>query len=203
MKYLKLINGKVIEAENIDALLIKYTDSVEVTKDEAYMFLFEKISHRMGAQFSNYNHIDIASEVYYMLLKTYKTSGLYAPDKPYEDNCRIWWSIAKKDCLYIIKKYKNKTKLEDLVEDIPENSMIKSDYDIEGLSVCAEIIKYMKKLSNSDNNTEQNMGFYGLFRLKGLSDKKIAEIFELSIPRVYEIRRSLKNRLYRVFKEVL
>lgn len=80
MKYIKLQNGKIIECadENYQNILLENENSEELSKDDAYAFLFVKISNKMANQFSNYNYIDIASELFYILLRTYKERGNYA-----------------------------------------------------------------------------------------------------------------------------
>lgn len=205
MKYIKLQNGKIIECadENYQKILLENENSEELSKDDAYAFLFVKISNKMANQFSNYNYIDIASELFYILLRIYKEHGNYAKDKSFDDNARIWWSIARKNCFYIIRRYKAYTRLEDLTDYIPEDAKICETYEIESLATCKTILDYIEQLIDSDKVTEQNMGLYARYKIKGLTDDAIAIALNIGMSRLYEIKRSVKRRLINKFGDLL
>lgn len=205
MQYLKTSVGRIIECQDdeVEDWLFKYPNTEIITKDDAYIFLFIKISYRMGAKFSNYNHIDLQSDLLYMLLKKYKQKGLFAPDKSFDDNARIWWSVAKKTCYYLIREHKRKVRFEDLTDTFPENSLISDYYEIEHLDICKAIIEYISKLCASDIYAEQQMGLYGYIKLKNMTDKHASVILEVGMPRIYEIKKALKARLLKEFGDLL
>lgn len=205
MQYLKTSTGRLIECqdEDIDDWLFKYPDIETITQDEAYTFLFIKISYRMGAKFSNYNHIDLQQDLLYSLLKRYKQKGLFAPDKSFDDNARIWWSVAKKTCYYLIREHKRKVKLEDLTDTFSENLLTSDYYEIEHTDMCRAIKARILELCKSDSYAEQQMGLYGYMKLKKLTDQHVSTILKVGMPRVYEIRKSLKTKLLKEFGDLL
>ena len=154
------------------------------------------------------------------LLRIYKEHGNYAKDKSFDDNARIWWSIARKNCFYIIRRYKAYTRLEDLTDYMKEVG-IRVKYlhsDIDTLE-RAEIIRnmrldqfdvlvginldYIEQLIDSDKVTEQNMGLYARYKIKGLTDDTIAIALNIGMSRLYEIKRSVKRRLINKFGDLL
>lgn len=215
MAYIKLINGKIIECQDseIDSLLSENKKAEIISEEDAHILLFIKIGNRLAAKFSNYEHlIDISQDIFYMLFKTYKEKGDYAKDKSFADNARIWWSIGQKDCYYLIRKYKNKTKNEDLTNfdefiDSEEPRFVmasKNDfYEFEHLSVCNCIIEYINELAHSDKYADQQMGLFGIAKLNNLSDQQAGTILEVGMERIYEIRRALKTKIYKKFGDVL
>ena len=215
MAYVKLINGKIIECKDseVGAYLCENMHAKEISEDDAYILLFIKIGNCLASKFSNYsNLIDISQDIFYMLFKTYKEKGVYAKDKSYYDNCRIWWSIAKKDCYYLIRRYKLKTRDEDLTNfeefidsDEPRFTIVaKNDfYEFEHLSTCDSIVSFIEQLAKSTKYSEYQMGIFGMAKLNGLTDKQAAEILEIGMERIYEIRRALKTKIHNKFGDIL
>ena len=148
MKYLRSIGGTIVECA--DDEIYKYNGYIEMTKDDAYMFLFYKISHRLGAKYANYNHIDIGSELLLWLMTKYKTEGNYAPNKPFDDNSRIWWSVASKRANWIIREYRRKHKYEELYDEIPEDALTCEDFGIEHTAGVEAITEYIQSLMSSE-----------------------------------------------------
>lgn len=215
MAYIKLINGKIIECQEseIDKVMLENKKAEIISEEDAHILLFIKISNKLAAKFANYkNLIDIGQDIFYMLFKVYREKGNYAKDKSFADNARIWWNIGRKNCYYLIRKYKCKTKKEDLTnfdEFIDSEKpqfviMGKNDnYEFEHLSLCNAIIEYIHELAHSDKYADQQMGLFGIAKLNGLSDQQAGTVLEVGRERIYEIRRSLKQKLYKKFGDAL
>lgn len=195
MKYARSPGGTIIECR--DDELHKYISKsyTEMTETEAYMFLFDKICHRIGAKYANYNHIDLASELLLWLLTKYKNDGNYAKDKGFADNERIWWSMASKRANYIIREWRRKHKHEELYEDIPEDSLMSDYFEIEHTAGVEAIRHYIQSLIESKKSNEQQLGMLGYAKLNGLTDEQVCEVLEIRQSRLYELKRALKQRL--------
>lgn len=188
-----------LDKDEFEIAKLQYPDEIEITQEEAYIKLFEKISKSMEIKFSNYKNLDIGQECFYMLLKRYRLKGLFAPDKPWLDNLKMWWSFAKKSCLYIIRNYRNIVAESD-IWDFDDNESagstlyIYDKYNIgESDAVCKDIKDTIKKLCKSNNSTEQQMGLFAVCKLSNLSNDQILKVLEIKIARLYEIRRALKE----------
>lgn len=193
MKYLRSIGGTIVECK--DSETYKYKGYIEMTKDEAYMFLFDKISHRLGAKYANYNHIDIGSELLLWLLTRYKTNGNYAAEKSFDDNSRIWWSVANKRANWIIREYRRKHKHEELYDEIPEDALTCEDFEIEHTASVEAIMEYINTLMKSEKSNEQQLGILGYAKINGLTDEQVCDVLEVKMGRLYELKRALKRRL--------
>lgn len=203
MKYVcSKTTGKCYEVEDsmLAEVLDLHPEDEEISKDEAYLRLFQRISKSMEYKFSNYKQLDIMQECFYMLLKRYRIKGLFAPDKSFLDNEKIWWSFAKKSCLYIIRQYT------DIISDIDIWSIednetdtslclgIYDEYELgESSSTCKEIVAAIDKLCYSKNYADQQLGLYATCKLKGLNDQQACLILDIKMPRLYEIKRKLKE----------
>jgi hypothetical protein len=182
---------------------LEYPEDVEVSKDDAYKYLFIRISRVMSKKFSNYKNIDIMSECYYMLLKRYTEKGLYAPNKSFLDNERIWWSFAKKSCLYLLRQFRN----DPFVKSIDVWSLEENETDtslwlgtFDRYSGCENydlnvMIDYIRKMCHSPHKSDRQLGLYGECKLNGLTDEQACIILEVGMPRLYEIRRALREHL--------
>lgn len=182
---------------------LEYPEDVEVSRDDAYKYLFIRISKAMGKKFSNYKNIDIMSECYYMLLKRYTEKGLYAENKSFLDNERIWWSVAKKSCLYLLRQFRN----DPFVKSIDVWSLEDNETDTSlwlGIfdkyigcenADLKNMIDYLHKLCYSPHKSDRQLGLYSECKLNGLNDKQTCLILEVGMPRLYEIRRALKEHL--------
>lgn len=189
--------------EDFRIAMSEYPDDIEVTQDEAYLKLFENISRFMDKKFDNYKHLDIMQECFYMMLKRYRDKGLFAPDKPFIDNKRIWWNFARKSCLYIIRRFSDKH-LDDIdIWSIEDNETDTSlclgkcdDYKIgEHTAGVMEIKETLEKLCLSPQYVDQQLGLFAKCKLNGLSDNEACKILEIKMPRLYEIKRLLKEYL--------
>lgn len=203
MKYVcSKATGKCYEIsdDKLEEILESHPEDEEVSKDEAYLKLFHRISKSMEYKFSNYKQLDIMQECFYMLLKRYRIKGLFAPDKSFLDNEKIWWSFAKKSCLYIIRQYT------DIISDIDVWSIEDNETDTslclgvcdnyelgESNSTCEEIKNCINKLCYSHNYADQQLGLYATCKLKGLDDQQACTILGIKMPRLYEIKRKLKE----------
>ena len=213
MKYLLAPNGKVYEcpSEEVDMILAEHPDDIILENmHAAYMMLFFRISKYMGKKFSNYKNADIQGEVLMMMIKRYHEKGLYAPDKSFLDNEKIWWSYARKSCYWLIRQFKKlKSKTEDIdsLENIDgmcsEKLMREEFFEFEHTSVVKDIEKYLDKLAHSHRYTEMQMGIYAISKIGGLTDEDIMEILGVKIGRIREIKTDLKEHLKLRFGEVL
>ena len=146
MKYLySSNNGKVYACEDaeIEDILLLHPEDSEVDERTAYMLLFFRISQYMGKKFSNYKNADIQGEVLMMMLNRYKEKGLYAPDKSFKDNEKIWWSYAKKSCYFLIRQFKRKVSKCESIDDSDnmdnmycEQLLYEESFEFEGISLC-------------------------------------------------------------------
>lgn len=195
MKLIRTQDGAIIECtdNNVQKLLDK--GGVELSELDAHLLLFDKICHRLGAKFANYNHIDIASELYLWLLTKYQKCGDYAKDKSFTDNTRIWWSVATKHAYWIIREYHRQLKYEELVDEIPEDSLTSDYFEIEHTAGVTAITEYIDSLLHSPKSNEQQLGLFGIAKLNGLTDDQVCELLEIGKPRFFEIKRALKVRL--------
>lgn len=193
-----------------DDILAQYPDDKEVTESNAYMLLFFRISKSMGKKFSNYRNADIQGEVLMMMLKRYKEKGLFAPDKPFIDNEKMWWSYAKKSCYWLIRQFKRlKTKTEDIdsLENVDnmlnENLLYEESFEFEHNDTVATIVKYLDDLAHSKRYIEMQMGIYAVSKLGGLTDEDIMDILGVKIGRIKEIKHDLKEHLKLRFGNIL
>lgn len=200
MKYARSENGTIVEAEDIQEYLNK--GYWEISKDDAYKFLFEKISNRLAAKFYNYRNLDLCGEVYIYLLSYYKANGEYCPDKSFADNERMFYSTATKRCFYHIREYKKLVARETLLLDVCEDEF-KRDFDFELDAGAKAIIEYIYTLANSSKYSDKQLGLYALSKLGGASDAEICEILEIGKPRFFELKRALKQKIYNFIGENL
>lgn len=205
------------DEDEFDMAKLQYPDEVEVTQEQAYLKLFERIARSMELKFGNYKNIDIHQECFYMLLKRYRLKGLFAPDKPWLDNSKMWWSFAKKSCLYIIREYKMVVGDLDIWDfddnedagsticcnNLSRNLMVEDTYSIEINDMCNDIKKAIDKLCLSKQYVDKQMGLFALCKLSKLSDEDTLTILEIKKPRLYEIRRALKEYLNLRFGNVI
>ena len=202
---------KIYAFDNItdfEAVKLEYPEDVEVSKDDAYKYLFIRISKAMANKFSNYRNIDIMSECYYMLLKRYTEKGLFAEDKSFLDNERIWWSIAKKSCLYLLRQFRNDPFVKSIdVWSLEDNEtdtskwLGKSDrYDGCEMLDANFIRNYIHNLCYSESKSERQLGLFGECKINGLTDEQTCSVLEVGMPRLYEIRRALKEHLKKRFE---
>lgn len=200
MKYARSENGTIVEAEDIQEYLDK--GYWEISKDEAYKFLFEKISNRLAAKFYNYSHLDLSSELYIYLLSYYRENGEYCPDKSFADNERMFYSTATKRCCWHIREYKKLVAKETLLSDVCENEF-KKDFDFELDAGARAIIEYIYTLAQSKKYSDKQLGLYALSKIGGASDDEICEILEIGKPRFFELKRALKRKIYNFIEENL
>lgn len=192
MKYAKSTDGAIIECAD-DAKLDPHW--IQISKYDAHLLLFDKICHRLGAKFANYNHIDIASEIYLWLIEKYNKDGDYAKDKTFADNTRIWWSVATKRAYWIIREYRRRLKYEEFVDEIPEDAVISDYFEIEHIAGTTAITEYIYELAKSVKFSDQQLGLFGIAKLNGLTDDQVCTILEIGKPRFFEIKRALKTKL--------
>lgn len=195
MRYVRSPGGTIVECSDND--IDKYISKsyTEMTEHEAYAFLFDKICHRMGAKYANYNHIDLASELLLWLLTRYREYGNYAKDKGFADNERIWWSVANKRANWIIREWRRKHRQEDLYDDIPEDSLTSDYFEIEHTAGVDAIKEYIDGLMSSKKPSEQQLGILAYAKLNGLTDEQVCEVLEIKQTRLYELKRALKRKL--------
>ena len=213
MKYLwSAVTGKVYQCtdEDIDIIKSEHPEDVEVSENDAYMLLFYKISQHMGKKFSNYKNADIQSEVLMMMIKRYKEKGLYAPDKTFLDNERIWWVYARKSCYWLIRQFKKlKSRTEDIdslenIDGMCSDKLLQEQYfGFEHDSVVKDIEKYLNDLAHSCVYSEMQMGIYALSKLGGLSDEDIMDILGVKHGRIREIKTELKETIKNRFGDIL
>lgn len=195
MKYLRSEAGTIIECEEPRYSKLIAKGYFEITEYDAHLLLFDKISHRLGAKFANYNQCDIASEVYLFMLTKYQADGDFAKDKTFADNGRIWWSVATKRAYWIIREYNRFRKHHVLYDEIPEDSMMEDTFEIEHTANVDAITAYIYALANSKKSSEQQLGLFGIAKLNGLNDAQVCDILEVGMPRLFEIKRALKLRI--------
>lgn len=213
MKYLLSPSGKVYtcQDEQVEDILTQYPeDTVLENENVAYMMLFFRISKHMGKKFSNYRNADIQGEVFMMMVKRYREKGLFAPDKPFLDNEKIWWSYARKSCYWLIRQFKKlKSRTEDIdnlenMDNMCVSQLMYDEYfEFEHTSLVNEIRDYLNKLAHSHRYTEMQMGIYAMSKLGGLSDEDIMEILNIKYGRIREIKTELKKHLKLRFEGVL
>lgn len=193
--FVRSVGGTIAECDstNIQKLLDK--GYYEITEHEAYLLLFDKICHKLGAKFVNYNRIDIANELYLWLLTKYQKDGNYAKDKSFDDNSRIWWSVATKRAYWMIREYRRRLKHEELVDEFPEESLISDYFEIEHTAGVEAITEYIYELAKSSKSSEQQLGIFGIAKLNNLTDDQVCELLEIGKPRFFEIKRALRNKL--------
>lgn len=211
MKYLySSKNGKIYACDDssFEEILLEHPEDAEVNERDAYMLLFFRISQYMGKKFSNYRSADIQSNVLMMMMERYTKDGLFAPDKSFKDNERIWWSYARKSCYYIIRQFKRKVakcesidNLENMDNMCCEQLLYEESFNFEGQSVCQDMIKYFEKLSHSRVYSEMQMGIYALSKIGGLSEEDIMEILGVKYGRIKEIRAELRETIKHKFGE--
>lgn len=189
----------------------EHPEDEEIDEETAYLRTFIRISETMKKRFANYKNLDIMQECYYMLLKRYRYKGVFAPDKSFQDNVRIWWNFAKKSCLYIIRQYTDKHLDNIDIWDIEDNEtdtklcLGKCDeYHIgEHTAAVKEIIDCIEKLCISPKYVDQQLGLYAKCKLQGLNDQQSCIILEIGMPRLYEIKRLLKEYLNLRFNNLI
>lgn len=202
--------NKVYEITNdidLEITMLQYPDDIIVTKDEAYAKLFMRISKAMNSKFSNYRHLDIGAECLCMMFNRYRIKGIFAPDKPYVDNERMWWKYAKQSCLYLIRKYKkdpfNNNRDTWDIEDNESDTSLKvgrwDDHAQEHTDACNEILAEVNKLMTSTRYYEQQLGLFAKCKIEGLTNEQTCEILEIGMPRLYEIQRELKEYFHYKF----
>ena len=211
MKYLySSKTGRVYTCEDteFEDILMQHPEDLEVDERNAYMLLFFRISQHMGKKFSNYRNADIQGEVLMMMITRYKEKGLYAPDKPFKDNEKIWWSYAKKSCFFLIRQFKKKVSkcesidnLENMDNMCKDQLLYEENMSFEGDSVCDEMQEYFKKLSRSKVYSEMQLGIYALSKIGGLTDDDIMDILGVKYGRIKEIRAELKETIMHRFGE--
>lgn len=203
--------NRCYEFETEEALKdrIKLHNDLEITREDAFLKLFHRISKSMTRKFGNYSQLELGGEVYIIMLSRFREKGTFAPDKPFLDNEKMWWSFAKKTCFYIIRK--NKKKLNTVSYDALD---IQDDYkwflvdedksdNVSGIDATKAICKFLNKLLYSEVNSEYQMGLFAACKLKGLSDKETCEIMQVGIARIREIKRQLKESINLRFGECL
>lgn len=197
-------SGKVYACKDIefDDIQAQYPEDQEVTERNAYMLLFFRISKYMGNKFSNYKNADIQGEVLMMMVKRYTEKGLFAPDKSFLDNERIWWNYARKSCYWLIRQFKKlKTKTEDIdntdnLDNMTNDRLLyEVSSDAEHDAGVAMITEYLNKLARSKVYTEMQLGIYAVSKLGGLTDEDIMDILNIKMSRIKEIKRDLRDHL--------
>lgn len=210
MKYVYSSNtGKVYTCDDteLEDILLQYPEDTEVNERDAYMLLFFRISQHMGRKFSNYKNADIQSEVLLMMLKRYKEKGLYAPDKSFKDNEKIWWNYAKKSCYFLIRQFKrhiSKSESIDNLENVDnmiyDRLLYEEKFEFEGMTLCQEMEEYFKKLSRSKVYSEMQLGIYAMSKLGGLTDDDVMDILGVKYGRIKEIRAELRETIKNRFE---
>ena len=205
MKYLySTTTGKVYTCEDaeIDDILLQHPEDSEVDEQNAYMLLFFRISKTMGKKFSNYKNADIQGEVLMMMIKRYREKGLYAPDKSFRDNERIWWNYAKKSCYFLIRQFKRKVSKSESIDNLENMDNMyynplsyEENLDFEGLSLCEEMTCFFEKLTKSKVYSEMQLGIYAVSKIGGLTDDDIMEILGVQYGRIKEIRAELRETI--------
>jgi hypothetical protein len=204
MKYVLAPDGKIYtcEDEQLEDLLLEHPEDTVVDEDTAYMMLFFRISKHMGKKFSNYKNADIQSEVLMMMIKRYKEKGLYAPDKSFKDNEKIWWSFAKKSCYFLIRQFKRAVSKSESIDNtdnmdnmLVEKLLYEEQFDFEGQSLCNEMREFFEKLSHSKVYSEMQMGIFALSKLGGLTDADVMDILGIKYGRLKEIKAELKETI--------
>lgn len=207
MRYLwSPINRKIFEFESdklFDEFKELHPEDLEVNQDEAYMRLFNRISHSMGLRYYNYRNMDICEDVQLMMMERYHKKGLFAPDKPFTDNAKMWWSYANKSCLYLIRCYNKHCEKETPVDLFTIEKPSETFFEVEHTSLCDDIKAYLDNLTISNNASEQQMGLYAMCKLNGLDNDGICQVLGVSIYRVREIKAALKKAIRRRFGEDL
>ena len=200
MRYVRSDNGTIVESEDIQEYLDK--GYWEISKDDAYLLLFDKISHRLGAKFSNYGQLDLCSELYLWLLRQYKAKGEYRKDKTFADNERMYYSVATKRCYWYIREYKKLVAREVLLSEA-DSSIFEETFEFEERAGVDAIIAYIYTLANSNKYSDKQLGLYALSKLSGASDEEICDILEIGKPRFFELKRALKTKIYKFIEENL
>ena len=195
MRFVRSEGGTIVECDDCKFQRLLAKGYKEITEYEAHLLLFEKICHRLGAKFSNYNQCDIPSELFLFLFTQYKNNGDYAKNKPFEDNVRIWWSVATKRVCYIIREYNRFRKHHPLFDELPEDSLVEDSFDIEHNAKVDGIKAYIYALTESKKSSEQQLGLFGIAKLNGLSDQQVCEVLEIGMPRFFELKRALKKKI--------
>lgn len=179
---------------------IDYPDMIVLSYEDAVMHLFDKISDFMERKFSNYYNADIKQECFLMMLCRYRNKGIFAKDKPWLDNEKMWWSFAKKSCLYIIREFKQMVSdtdifdIEDTKYDLDPNLMVSEKYNIgESDAFVKDLYTTIYRLYNSKDLGEERMGQFAMCKAQGMTDKESANYMGISMPRIYEIKKALKN----------
>lgn len=194
---------------NIDDMLAAHPEDREVDEENAYMLLFYQISKTMGKKFHNYKNADIQGEVLMMMINRYRSKGLYAPDKSFNDNKRIWYSYAKKSCFFIIRQFNRRISkcesidnMENLDNMCADQLLYEESMDFEGDSVCKEMKEFFEKLSHSKVYSEMQLGIYALSKIGGLTDDDIMEILDIKYGRIKEIRAELRETIRHRFRNI-
>lgn len=205
MKYLySSKTGKIYTCDDteLEDILLQHPEDSEVDERNAYMLLFFRISQNMGKKFSNYKNADIQGEVLMMMLNRYNQKGLYAPDKSFKDNERIWWNYAKKSCFFLIRQFNRKVSKCESIDDMTnmdnmcvDQLLYEERMDFEGKSVCEDMQKYFEKLSKSSVYSEMQLGIYALSKLGGLTDDDVMDILNIKYGRIKEIRAELRETI--------
>lgn len=213
MKYLYSANtGKVYTCDDaeLEDILLQYPEDTEVDERNAYMLLFFRISQYMGKKFSNYKNADIQGEVLMMMLSRYKEKGLYAPDKPFKDNEKIWWSYAKKSCYFLIRQFKRKTSKSESIDNLEnmdnmcyDQLSYEESFEFEGMSLCKDMEAYFAALSRSKVYSEMQLGIYAVSKLGGLTDDDVMDILGVKYGRIKEIRAELRETIKHRFGDII
>ena len=192
--------------EQFEDIMMQHPEDVEVDERNAYMLLFFRISQYMGKKFANYKNADIQGEVLMMMIKRYNEKGLYAPDKSFKDNEKIWWSYAKKSCFFLIRQFKRRISkcesidnLENMDNMCKDQLLYEEELVFEGESLVSEMIKYFEKLSKSKIYSEMQLGIYALSKIGGLTDEDIMDILGVKYGRIKEIRAELRETIKNKF----
>ena len=195
------------EDDNFADILSQHPEDIEINERTAYMLLFFRISKNMGKKFYNYRNADIQSEVLMMMINRYNDKGLYAPDKSFKDNEKIWWSFAKKSCYFIIRQFNRRISkcesidnLENVDNMINNNLIYETQFESEGQSLCTEMIAFFEDLSHSKIYSEMQLGIYALSKIGGLTDEDVMEILDVKYGRIKEIRAKLRETLKNKFE---
>lgn len=207
MRYLwSPINSKIFEFESdeeFDEFKQVHPEDLEVNQDEAYIRLFNRISHSMGLRYNNYKNMDICEDVQLMMIERYHKKGLFAPEKPFVDNAKMWWSYANKSCLYLIRCYNKHSEKETPSDVYAIEKPSETFFEVEHTSLCDDIKDYLSELAISNNKGEQQMGLYAMCKLNGLDSDSICQVLGVSIYRVREIKSALKKAIQKRFGEDL
>lgn len=207
------VSNKVFEYNDIDdfqAAKDAHPEDIELTLEQAYMKLFERISKTMKRRFDNYKNLDIQQECFCMLLNRYRLKGTYAPDKPWLDNEKIWWKVSKKCCLYILREYTNIVSELD-IWDLDDNEKyivlagcVEDTYDLgESKELCKEIKQAISKLCKSNEFVDQQMGIFATCKLEKFTDAQTCQVLNIKMSRFYEIRRGLKEYFNIQFRNII